>query len=166
MPWRRGWKCIPFSNAPLPLWYATIEALSEFTSSFVSVTLAGAVGSQVSEFMCQPVSEGVIAQMVVAVDKHGSAGQVREHGTRISGWHVEAECSGRVDVLPVRHKDNSQRKNLGLHDACLSAYQYFLFRCGAQHRVAICGGFRCGCFLAAPACVPVCLPPAGLRNSE
>src|SRR3989440_9727630 len=55
------------------------------------------VGSQVSEFMRQPVSEGVIAHISVAVDEHASAGQVREHGADISGWHVEAKCSGRVN---------------------------------------------------------------------
>jgi len=92
------------------VWFACIpEALSVFTGSFVSSTLADTVGGQMSEFMRQPVSEGVIAHISVAVDEHASAGQVREHGADISGWHVEAKCSGRVDVLPVWHKENSQR---------------------------------------------------------
>ena len=80
------------------------------------ILLFGAVCGQVSEFMRHPVSEGVIAHVAVAVDEHASAGQVREHGARISGWHVKTKRLGGVDVFPVRHKDDSQRVNAGSHD--------------------------------------------------
>jgi hypothetical protein len=103
------------------VWFACIlKALSVFTGGFVSVTLPGAVRSQMSEFMRYPESEGVIAHIAVAVDEHASAGQVREHGAGISGGHMEAKGSGRVNVLPVRHKENSQRINVGLHDPNLT----------------------------------------------
>ena len=103
-----------------------LKALSVFTGGFVSGILAGAVGSQMSEFMCYPVSEGVIAHVAVAVDEHASACQVREHSAGISGGHMEAKDFGRVNVLPVRHKENSQRINFRLHDSYLSSYQGFL----------------------------------------
>src|SRR6267378_4279756 len=110
------------------VWFACIlKALSVFTGGFVSGILAGAVGSQMSEFMRYPVSERVIADIAVAVDEHTSAGQVREHSAGISSGHVEAKGSGRVNVLPVRHKENSQRINIGLHDPNLSSHQSLLF---------------------------------------
>jgi len=59
----------------------------------------------VPQLMRNPVSEGVVAHIAVAVDEHASAGQLREHGAGVSGWHVEAKYSGRVDVLPVRHEE-------------------------------------------------------------
>src|ERR1700680_121274 len=149
------------------VWFACIfTALSVFTGGFFSGTLAGAVGGQMSEFMRYPESEGVIAHIAVAVDEHASAGQGREHGAGISGGHVEAEYPGRVDVLPVRHKENSQRINSGLHDANLSPYQSFLFGSGSQHCVTVCGGFSCVCFFANQFGVPVCLSPAELRKSQ
>ena len=46
------------------VWFACIfKALSVFTGGLVSVTLADAVGSQVSEFMRYPVSKGVVAHI-------------------------------------------------------------------------------------------------------
>src|SRR6266446_1424167 len=94
-----------------------IAALREHADALgLRGTIAVAVGGQVSEFMRYPVSEGVIAQIAVAVDKHASAGQVREHSAGISGGHLEAKCSSCVNILPVRHKENSQRINVGLHD--------------------------------------------------
>src|SRR5437588_1247688 len=143
-----------------------LKALSVFTGGFVSGILAGAVGGQVSEFMRHPVSEGVIAHIAVAVDEHASAGQVREHSAGISGWHVEAKCSGRVDVLPVRHKENSQRINLGLHDPYLSSYQSFLFGRGSQDCVAVCRKFTRGCFCADQLCASACLSPGELRYCQ
>src|SRR5258708_14162370 len=125
-----------------------LKALAVFTGGSVRVHVGGAVGSQVSELMRYPVSEGVIADIAVAIDEHASAGQVREHSTGISGGHMEAKCSGRVNVLPVRHKENSQRINVGLHDPYLSSYQSFLFGRGSQDYIAICRKFRCGCFFA------------------
>src|SRR5437870_6290633 len=80
------------------LFACILKALSVFTGGFVSSILAGAVGSQMSEFMCYPVSEGVVTHISVAVDEHAAAGQVREHGAGISGWHFEAKYSGRVKV--------------------------------------------------------------------
>src|SRR2546430_12791847 len=92
------------------VWFAcSLKVLSVFAGGFVSSILAGAVGSQMSEFMRYPVSEGVIAHIAVAVDEHASAGEVREHSAGISGGHMETKGSGRVNVLPVRHKENSQR---------------------------------------------------------
>src|SRR6202045_4922923 len=122
------------------VWFVCIfKALSVFTGGFVSVVLAGAVGSQVSEFMRYPVSEGVIAHIAVAVNEHAAAGQVREHGAGISSGHMEAKYSGRVNVLPVWHKENSQRINIRLHGLNLSSYQSFLFGRGSDDRVAACG---------------------------
>src|SRR6266851_4110932 len=121
------------------LWFACIlKALSVFTGGFVSGILAGAVGSQMSEFMRYPVSEGVIAHIAVAVDEHASAGQVREHSAGVSGGHMKAKCSGRINVLPVRHKENSQRIDVRLHDPNLSLHQSFLFGRGSQECVAVC----------------------------
>ena len=149
------------------VWFACLlKALPIFTGSFVSVVLAGTVGSQVSEFMGHPVSEGVIAHVAVAVDEHASAGQVCEHGAGISSGHMQVEGPGRVQVLPMRHEQDSQRKNLGLHDLNLSAYQCFLFGRGSQDCVAVGGRFRCGCFFANLLGVPVCLSPADLRKSQ
>src|SRR5712692_4258558 len=111
------------------------QTFAVFAGRFLCILFLRAVGSQMSEFMRYPVSEGVIAHISVAVDEHASAGQVREHSAGISGWHVEAKCSGRVDVLPVRHKENSQRINVGLHDPNLSSYQSFLFGRGSQDSV-------------------------------
>jgi hypothetical protein len=125
-----------------------LKALSVFTGSLVSVTLAGAVASQVSKLMRHPISERVIAHITVRVDKDGSAGQVTEHGTGISGWDMEAKGSGRVYILPVRHKNDSQRENLGLHDSNLGAYQSFLLGRGSQDCVTDCGGIRSTCFFA------------------
>ena len=72
------------------VWFVCIlKTLSVLTGGFVSVTLAGAVGGQMSEFMRHPVSEGVIGDISVAVDEHASARQVREHGAGISGWYVD-----------------------------------------------------------------------------
>ncbi len=148
-------------------WFACIlKPLSVFTGGLVCVTLGGAVGSQVSEFMRHPVSEGVIGDISVAVGEHASAGQVREHGTGISGWHFEAKYSCRVDVLPVRHKENSQRINDELHDPNLSAYQGFLLGRGSEDCVAVCGRFRYGCFFADQLCVPARLSPAELCKSK
>src|SRR5438445_9141713 len=140
-----------------------LKSLSVFTGGFVSVTLAGAVGSQVSEFMRYPVSEGVIAHISVAVDEHASAGQVREHGAGISGWHVEAKYSGRVDVLPVRHEENSQRINIRLHDPNLSSHQSLLFGRGSQDGVAVYGRFRRGHFRVDQLWIRACLSPGDLR---
>jgi hypothetical protein len=57
------------------IWFACIlKALSVFTRGFVSGILAGAVGSQMSEFMRYPESERVIAHISVTVDEHASAG--------------------------------------------------------------------------------------------
>ena len=117
-----------------------------FASDFLCIRFFRAVGSQVSKFMRHPVSQGVIAHVAVAVDERASAGQMREHGAGISSGHVETKCSGRVNVLPVGHKENSQRKNVGLHDPNLSAYQSFLLGRSSQDCVAVCGSFRCGCF--------------------
>src|SRR5437879_2322212 len=110
-----------------------------------------------TEFMRHPVSEGVIAHISVAVDEYTSAGEVREHSASISSGHMEAKGSGRVNVLPMRHKENSQRINVGLHGAYLSSYQSFLFGRGSQDRVAACGRFRRACFCATQLGVPVCL---------
>src|SRR5438309_11468539 len=128
------------------LFACILKSLSVFTGGFVSVTLAGAVGGQVSEFMRHPVSEGVIAHIAVAVDEHASAGQVREHSAGISGWHAEAKYSRRVNVLPVPHKENSQRINVGLHDPNLSSHQSLLFGRGSQDGVAVYGRSRRGRF--------------------
>src|SRR3979409_2191243 len=149
------------------VWFARIlEVLAVLTGGFVSGTLAGAVGSQVSEFMRYPVSEGVIAYISVAVDEHASAGQVREHSAGISSGHMEAKCSGCVNVLPVRHKENSQRISRGLHDPNLSSYQSFLFGRGSQDGVALCREFRRGCFCAVQLRASVCLSPGELRKSQ
>ena len=86
---------------------AFFEAFAVFAGSFLCILFFRAVGRQVSEFMRYPVSEGVIAHVAVAVDKHASAGQVREHGAGISGGHMEAKGSGRVNVLPVWHEQDS-----------------------------------------------------------
>src|ERR1700686_950665 len=123
-----------------------VKTLSVVTGSFVSVTLADVVGSQVTEFMRHPVSEGIIAHISVPVDEHASAGQVREQFAGISGGHAQVESSGRVNVLPMRHKQNSQRINARLHYPNLSSYQSFLFGGGSQDRIAVCRRFRCGCF--------------------
>ena len=57
------------------VWFGCIlKVLAVVTGGFVSVTLAGAVGSQMSKFMRYPVSERVIAHVAVAVDEHASAG--------------------------------------------------------------------------------------------
>src|SRR5437899_4658295 len=90
------------------LFACILKALSVFTGGFVSSILAGAVGSQMSEFMCYPVSEGVVTHISVAVDEHAAAGQVREHGAGISGWHFEAKYSGRVDVRSEEHTSELQ----------------------------------------------------------
>src|SRR6202030_129011 len=149
------------------VWFACIlKALSVFMGGFVSRILACAVCSQVSEFMRYPVSEGVIAHISVVVDEHASAGQVREHSAGISGRHMEAKCSGRVNVLPVRHKENSQRINVGLYDPNLSSHQSLLFGRSSQNCVAVCGWFRCDCIFADHSCVPVCLTPTELCESQ
>src|SRR6266576_852946 len=119
-----------------------------------------------AEAMCYPVSEGVVTHISFAVDEHAAAGQVREHGAGISGWHFEAKYSGRVDVLPVRHKENSQWIKDGLHDPNLSAYQGFLLGRTSEDCVAVCGRFRRGCFFADQLCVPVRLSPAELCKSQ
>src|SRR5216684_4966607 len=59
---------------------------------------------------------------------------------------MEAKGSGRVNVLPVRHKENSQRINVGLHDSNLSSHQSLLFGRGSQDGVAVYGRFRRGRF--------------------
>src|SRR6266481_3728835 len=104
--------------------------------------------------MRHPVSEGIIAHVAVAVAEHASAGQVREHGAGISGGHMQTEDSGRVNVLPMEHEQDSQRKNRGLHDPNLSAYRYFLRGRGPQN---------CS---ADHLCASACLPPAGPRKSQ
>src|SRR6267143_3200714 len=146
------------------VWFACIfKALSVFTGGLVSVTLAGAVGSQMSEFMRYPVSEGVIAYISVAVDEHASAGQVREHSAGISGGHMEVKDSGRVNVLPVRHKENSQRINVGLHGPNLSSHHSLLFGRGSQDGVAVYGRFRRGRFRVDQLCIRAWLSPGNLR---
>src|SRR6266478_9503769 len=149
------------------VWFACIlKALSVFTGGFVSGILADAVGSQVSEFMRYPVSKGVVAHIAVAVDEHAPAGQVREHSAGISSWHMEVKCSGRVNVLPVRHEENSQRINIRLHGPNLSSYQSFLFGRGSDDRVAACGRFRRGRFRIDQLWVRACLSPGDLRKSQ
>ena len=144
------------------VWFGCIlKVLAVVTGGFVSVTLASAVGSQMSKFMRHPVSERVIAHIAVAVDKHASAGQVREHSAGISGGHMEAKGSGRVNVLPVRHKENSQRINVGLHDPNLSPQQSLLFERGSQDGVAVYGRF--GRFRVDQLWVRACLSPGDLR---
>src|SRR6266849_10237527 len=113
--------------------------------------------------MRYPVSEGVVADIAVAVDEHASAGQVREQFAGISGGHMQVEGSGRFNVLPVRHKENSQRINVGLHYPNLSSYQSFLFGGGSQDRIAVCGRLRCGCCCACQLFASVCLSPSELR---
>src|SRR6266581_2350474 len=115
------------------VWFACIlKALSVFTGGFVSGILADAVGSQVSEFMRYPVSKGVVAHIAVAVDEHAPAGQMREHSAGISSWHMEVKCSGRVNVLPVRHEENSQRINIRLHGPSLSLICHRQRRAGGE----------------------------------
>jgi len=144
------------------VWFACIlKALSVFMGGFDSGTLVDAVGSQMSEFMRYPESEGVIAHIAVAVDEHASAGQVREHSAGISGGHMEAKGSGRVNVLPVRHKENSQRINVGLHDPNLSSHQSLLFGRGSQDGVAVYGRF--GRLRVDQLWVRACLSPGDLR---
>ena len=91
-----------------------LKMLSVFACTFVGICLPCAVGSQVSEFMRHPVSEGVITHISVAVNEHAPAWEMREHGTRIASGHMELEDSGGVEVLPVRHKKDSQRINVGV----------------------------------------------------
>src|SRR6266566_4254766 len=146
------------------VWFGCIlKALSVFPGDLVSVTLPGAVGSQMSKFMRNPVSERVIAHIAVAVDEHASAGQVREHSTGISGGHMEAKGSGRVNVLPVRHKENSQRIDVGLHDPNLSPQQSLVFGSGSQDGVAVYGRFGRGRFRVDHLWVRACLSPGDLR---
>src|SRR5947209_4173147 len=126
--------------ASMSVWFGGIlKALAVFTGGFFSGIFAGAVGSQVSEFMRYPVSEGVIAHVAVGVDEHASARQVREHSAGISSGHTETKCSGCVNVFPVRHKENSQRINVGLHDPNLSSHQSLLLGRGSQDGVAVYG---------------------------
>src|SRR5260370_42051474 len=94
--------------------------------------------------MRQPVPEGVVAHIAVAIDEHASAGQVSEQFAGVAGGHVEAEGSGRVHILPVRHKENSQRVNIELHYSNLSSYQRLLFGGGPQDCVDVCRTFRSG----------------------
>src|SRR2546421_307571 len=146
------------------VWFACIlKAFSVFPCGFLSGILAGAVGSQMSEFMRYPVSERVITHIAVAVDEHASAGQVREHGAGISSGHREAKYSRRVNVLPVRHKENSQRINVGLHDSNLSSHQSLLFGRGSQDGVAVYGRFRRGHFRVDQLWIRACLSPGDLR---
>src|SRR2546425_47941 len=146
------------------VWFAcSLKVLSVFAGGFVSSILAGAVGSQMSEFMRYPVSEGVIAHIAVAVDEHASAGEVREHSAGISSGHMEAKGSGRVNVLPVRHKENSQRINVGLHDSNLTSHQSLLFGRGSQDGVAVYGRFRRGRFRVDQLWIRACLSPGDLR---
>src|SRR5260370_28322673 len=150
--------------ASVYVWSACIlKALAVFTGSFVSGTFAGAVGGQVSQLVRHPVSEGVIAHVSVAVDEHASAGQVREHGAGVSGGHMEAEGFGRVNVLPVRHKQYRQRRNVRLHDPNLISYQGFLLWRGSQNCVAVCKRLGCGCFCIDHLRIPACLSPGKLR---
>src|ERR1700692_1575306 len=109
--------------------------------------------------MRYPVSEGVIAHIAVAVDEYAAAGQVREHGAGISSGHMELKNSGRFNILPVRHKDDSLRINVGLHYLNLSAYQFFLLRRGSQNRIAICGTSSYGCLCFHQLSVSVCVSP-------
>src|SRR6266478_8778320 len=146
------------------VWFACIlKALSVFTGGFVSSILAGAVGSQMSEFMRYPVSERVIANIAVAVDEHASAGEVREHSAGISSGDMETKRSGCVNVLPVRHKENSQRINVGLHDPNLSSHQSLLFGRGSQDGVAVYGRFGRGRFRVDQLWIRACLSPGDLR---
>src|SRR5258708_39175679 len=97
--------------------------------------------------MRQPVAEGVIAHISVAINEDASAGQVREHGAGISGRHVKVKGFGRVNVPPVWHEQNSERKNLRLHDPNLSSYQSFLFGRGSEDWVAACRSAPRRCIL-------------------
>src|ERR1700746_4030632 len=128
------------------LFACILKALSVLTSGSVGVTFADPVCSQVPEFVRYPVSEGIIAHIAVAVDEHRPAGQMREHGACISGGDMKEESFGGNYVFPMGHKDNSQRKNFGLHDLDLSANQCFLSCRSSQDGVAICGSSRCSGF--------------------
>jgi hypothetical protein len=96
------------------------KAPSVFTGSFVGVILVDAVCSQVSKFVRHPVAEPFLTHVAVGVYENGPAGQVSEHYAGESRGHMEAKESGGIKVFPVRHEENSQRKNLGLHDPNLS----------------------------------------------
>src|SRR6266481_2595451 len=102
--------------------------------------------------MCQPVAEGVIAHISVAVNEDASAGQVREHGAGISGRHMKVKGFGHINILPVWYEQNSERKNLRLHDPNLSSYQSFLSGRGSEDCVAACGRVRCDCIFADHLC--------------
>ena len=151
-----------FSSACVRFAYI-LKALPIFTGGFVSIVLVDAVGRQVPEFMRQPVPEGAVAHIAVAIDEHASAGQVSEQFAGVAGRHVQVEGSGRVHILPVRHKENSQRINVGLHYSNLSSYQRLLFGGGPQDCVDVCRRFRSGCFCAGELCLDVCLSPGELR---
>ena len=140
-----------------------LKALPIFTGGFVSIVLVDAVGRQVPEFMRQPVPEGVVAYIAVAIDEHASAGQVSEQFAGVAGRHVQVEGSGRVHILPVRHKENSQRINVGLHDPNLSSQQSLLFGRGSQDGVAVYGSSRRGRFRVDQLWIRTCLSPGELR---
>src|SRR5258708_34184551 len=94
-----SWVMNARAAASIYAWFTRVlKTLPVFEGSFVSGTFAGAVGSQVSEFMRHPVSERVIAHISVAVDEHASAGEVLEHGVGIPGGHMKAEGFGGFNV--------------------------------------------------------------------
>src|SRR5438874_11053373 len=79
---------------------------------------------------------------------------------------MESKYSGRLHVLPVGHKEDSQGINVGLHDLDLSAYQGFLLGRTSEECVAVCGRFRCGCYIADQLRVPVRLSSRELCKSQ
>ncbi len=90
-----------------------------------------------AEFMGHPVAEGIVVDVAISVDENRSAGQVCKQGAGVSSGHVEVKSSSGVEVLPVRHEDDSQRENFGVHDLNLSPQQCLLPRGRPNHRVTV-----------------------------
>jgi hypothetical protein len=62
---------------------------------------------------------------------------VSEHGAGVTRGHMQVKDANVIDVLPMRHEEDPERKNGGLNDLNLSSDKSFLLRAGTEDDVAV-----------------------------
>jgi len=99
------------------------QTLAVFTGRSFRIIFSRVIHRQVPEFVSHPVAQPILASTQVSVDVYASTGEVSEHFAAHPGRHVELVHLGGIEVLPVRHKDDSAWKNIRLHDLNLGTQQ-------------------------------------------
>ncbi|PYM05591.1 MAG: hypothetical protein DMF15_15405 [Verrucomicrobia bacterium] len=130
-----------------------------------SIVFARAARGEVSELVRQPITKGFV-DIMVGVDEDGPTGQVSENGAGVTRGHMQVKDASVINVLPVRHEEDPEGKNGGLHDLNLSSDKSFLLRAGTEDDVAVWRRCRGGRITANQVGAAICLSPRELSKSQ